>query len=493
MLGLAVFLPRTLLIVDEALYVAQALAFADGSRTLAAAAPLYPPTDLTVASNYPPLTSALQVPFVTMLGWRGAVVLSVLALIVATLLTARLLRANGLDERFALLIPAFPSTLFFARTAMSDLPALAWVALTLWLLWKAANAHRGFSCAAGLVAGLSALLREPLLVLLAPLFLGAIIRRKIHPAWVIIGGTLGLATRPLVFAWMFGDPLYVRDSGYGFSLGAALNNWPETFIALGILVPAGFLLPFLYRGERKIEIATAVTVYSALFLFYDWDPTRENGALKGFLLFSRYFIPALPLLAICAADVYPRAFSAALVYFKKRGPVGTRLSAEPQSSAAPVSDKKRAPVGTRLLEGAVKVIPLGIAAAAFLIHPVVRRMEAAPAGVVQAFQQNTAEQVPVITNHLATTKYLSPVYGPRRLIIRSAITGAEVPRFFKQYGPLTVAFLDRSDSDLFRDDMAANAAFLEQAGRVCQLESRYDRDHPGIGRVRVWNVTRCAE
>ena len=468
LLGFLSFLPGTLLIVDEALYLTQAMAFADGSQTLSASAPLHPPTDLTVASNYPPLTSALQAPFVALFGWRGAAILSVLALIAAVLLTARLLRANGLDDRFALLIPAFPPTLFFARTAMSDLPALVWVTLTLWLLWKASDSHRGLSFAAGLVAGLSVLLREPLVVLLAPLFLGAILRKKVHPAWVIVGGILGLATRPLVFAWMFGDPLYVRDSGYGFSLGAALNNWPETFIALGILVPAGFLLPFFYRGERKIEIATAVTVYSALFLFYDWDPTRENGALKGFLLFSRYFIPALPLLAICAADVYPRWLSA----------LGSRLPAENRS---------------RLSALGSWLIPVGIALAAFLIHPVVRRMEAAPAGVVQALQQNTAEQVPVITNHLATTKYLSPVYGSRRQILRAAITGAEVPRFFRQYGPLTVAFLDRSDSELFREDMAANQQFLEAAGRVCQLESRYDRDHPGIGRVRVWNVTRCAE
>ena len=136
-LGFLLFPPRVLVIGDEERYVSQALAFSRGSLTVPNAEILYPATKIAAISDFPPGTSLLQVPFVLVAGWRGAVLLSVLGLIATTLITKRWLADIGLDPAFSLLIPAFFGALFFGRVAMSDMPSAAVVALALWLLWRA--------------------------------------------------------------------------------------------------------------------------------------------------------------------------------------------------------------------------------------------------------------------------------------------------------------------------------------------------------------------
>ena len=44
---------------------------------------------------------------------------------------------------------------------------------------------------------------------------------------------------------------------------------------------------------------------------------------------------------------------------------------------------------------------------------------------------------------------------------------------------------------MFREDAAANARFLEEVRRLCDVRPQYDADHPGIGRVLVVQVPGC--
>src|SRR5438045_3153429 len=99
-IGFALFPPRVFLVVDEERYVSQAVAFSHGGRTISGAeAPGARPS--RALTDFPPGTALLQTPFVLIGGWRAAAMLSVLALCVATLVTARLLRENGYDPGFA--------------------------------------------------------------------------------------------------------------------------------------------------------------------------------------------------------------------------------------------------------------------------------------------------------------------------------------------------------------------------------------------------------
>jgi hypothetical protein len=454
--GFLAFPPRVLLIVDEFNYVTQAVAFAQGALTIPGGEPLFPAQTLGVASNYPPGTSLLQAPLVAIGGWRAAAALSVLGVIVTTLVTMKWLRENDRHPAFSLVIPAFLGTLFFGRVAMSDAPTAAIVALALWLLWRADQGWV-WSFAAGLTAGATLLFREPPAVLLTPFLVGAVARRKCVVWALVLGGVVAVAARLVLFHELFGSALYVRDSGYGFSPESALANLPQYTVILVLMFPLGAILPFLYRGPRRAEVVTALGMYVATFLFYDYDSVRENGMVRGILLASRFMLPALPLLAFMAADVFPRLF-------------GSRA---------------------RWL-GAARVIGfVALAAVAFAIHPALQRQEQGAATIVADIQRATTEPIPVITNHHATLKYLSPIYGPRRLILRSSIDAGAVPAFLRNYGKLSLVFLDRTDTETFRQDAMQNDVFLGGLRQRCRVVPALESQHGPSLRLRVFDVVSC--
>jgi 4-amino-4-deoxy-L-arabinose transferase-like glycosyltransferase len=458
--GLAAFWPRAFIVIDESSYVTQALAFAHGGLTIPGADPLYPPKPLKTASNHPPGTSLLQTPFVAIAGWRGGALVSLLSLIVATLVTAKWLRENQYNPRFSILIPGFVGALVFGRVAMSDMPSAALIALSLWLLWRAENGAGAISFLAGLVAGINALFREPNLVLLAPFFAGAFARRKGHRWAIILGGAAGIAVRLVLSREMFGSGFYVRDSGYGFSVGSILRNLPVYGLLLLVMFPFGALFPLFYRGPRRAEVLTAFGLYVGLFLAYDFDSLRENGLAKGLLLTSRFVVPMLPVMALMAADVLPRWLA-------------------------------RSP--SRVQTIIMRALPLaiaGIVIMAFAIHPALARQDKDAASIVREIQAYTAGTTPAITNHLATLKYLSPAYGARRIVLRSYIQPSDVPRFTHKFGKLDLVFLDRTDSEMFRSDAAANTAFITATRSLCSVDSAFAATHT-TGKLRVFHVSKC--
>jgi hypothetical protein len=311
------------------------------------------------------------------------------------------------------------------------------------------------------VSGLSILFRETNAVLLVPIVIGAMVRRKCVPWALVLGGVLGVAIRLAVSNEMFGTLWYVRDSGYGFSLGSLRHTVPQYAVILLIMFPLGALLSFFYRGERRAEIVAAVGLYVAMFLLYDYDSARENGAFKGLILTSRYVVPATPLLAFMAADVYPRWLARAPVFVQARlGILRTVLFA-------------------------------AVAAMALAIHPVLRRQENATVAIVEAIHARTTASQPIITNHIATLKYFSPVYGIRRLAHRSLMTPADVPRLLERYGTLDIVFLDRTDSPMFREDAARNEAFLAAVSALCPIQPTYEAQFGPTNRLRQFAVSRC--
>lgn len=464
--GFVAFPPRVLLIVDESRYVSQALAFASGRTALEDARVILPAEPGSVMSDYPPGTALLQTPFVWLGGWPAAAWLSVLSLVVATLVTMRWLREQGRPPGFALLVPAYFGSLFFGRVAMSDMPSCAVVALALWLLWGAEREESPLKTfLAGIAAGLSLLFREPNVVLLAPFAVGLLIRQRVRAWPFVAGGLMGIGARLLASHALFGNALYVRDAGYGFSIGSVAHNLPQYVVILMLFFPLGLVLPFLYRGPRRAEVLTAFGAYVLLFLLFDYNSARQNGPIKGLILTSRYMLPALPLLTLMAADAFPR-----LLERLRPGWQGITRSAA-RSAAA------------------------GVLLLAFVIHPVVRRQDAEPRAVVQAVMTNTEPATPVITNHDATFKYLSPAYGPRQLILRDRIPPDTVPALLTQYGRLSLVLLDRTDSELFAKDAAENQSFLMEVEVRCGdgVTRRLDETIGAALRLRVFDLRRCSQ
>jgi len=458
--GFLIFPPRVLVIADEERYVSQALAFSKGALTVAGAEILYPPTTEHVINNAPPGTSLLQTPFVLVAGWRAAAIVSVISLIFATLITARWLREANRHQAFALCVPGYFGALFFGRVAMSDVPSAALVALSLLLLWRSAPSRRGLSFGAGLSGGLTLLFREPNAVLLAPLYLDAIIAKRASASSLILGGATGIAVRLVASQLMFSNALYVRDSGYGFSFTSLAHSAVPFGLLLLVVFPAGAVLPFAYRGARATALRTAVLLYFAVFLLYEYDSIRENGWAKGLVLASRFVVPALPLLAFMSAEVWPRWFSA--------------------RNTSSIAAK------------APQVVALAMVVMAFLVHPAARTQETVPASIVRESHELTSPDVPIVTNNKATLKYLSPAYGPRRLILRSSADSTHIREFQHSSGRLAVLLLDRNDSEMFREDAAQNDAFLARVARQCSVQNRRDVTYGGWARLRVLELTNCA-
>jgi len=452
-LGFALFAPRVLMIVDEDRYVSQAVAFANGSTTIPGAEIVVPPVPVRMISNYPPGTSLLQTPFVWAFGWRGAMLLSLVSLIVATLVTGLWLQEGGRSPTFALLIPGFFGAAFFGRIGMSDVPSAALVALTCLLLWRATPQQPVTSLLAGFCITASLLFREPLLMLLAPLAVGAMARRAVSLPLFVLGGVLGVAARLALSQLLFGSAFYVRDPGIEFSFSSIQHVFLVYAAILLVMFPGGALLPFFYRGPRRAELVASVVLYVGLFLLYGYDSVRDNGLAKGVILASRFMVPTLPILAWMSADVWPR--------LAIRGFIVPRVMAG------------------------------GVIALAFLVHPLARRQETVPLALVRSIQSHTNPEALVMTNSNATLKYLSPSYGPRRLILRYGMNADSVAQFASRYGNMSMALLDRSDSEMFRAESVENAMFVATVRSRCALRPQFDSTFDSWARLHVYDVSSC--
>ena len=461
-LGFVLFPPRAFLVVDEERYVSQAVAFAHGRLGVPGAEILHPPAPTRLISNFPPGTSLLQTPFVAIGGWRWAALLSVISLVAATLVTLRWLKDSGAQPAFALLVPAYFAALFFGRLGMSDVPSGALVAGVAYLLWRADRERPTASFFAGFLAGASLLFREPLILLVAPLLIGAVARRRVAIPAVLVGSVLGVGLRLVASALLFGSATYVRDSGYGFSAASLAHTAPVYAFALLLAFPAAALLPFFYRGARRAELVAALALYFPLFLFYDYDSIRENGPVKGLIVASRYVIPALPLLAYMAAEVWPRWQA--------------RLAAR----------------GQRALRLVATLAAAGVVLGAFAIHPLARRQEAEPAAIVRGIYSHTTADVPVITNALATLKYFSPSYGPRKLIIsHGLLPDSALALIARNGGRARLAFLNRSDSEMFREQSLENDRFAQVMAARCRVSTIEDARIGDWARLRISEASGC--
>jgi len=142
----------------------------------------------------------------------------------------------------------------------------------------------------------------------------------------------------------------------------------------------------------------------------------------------------------------------------------------------------------------VPVQPLkafGAIAIAFLVHPLARRQEAIPLAITRGLYLHTSPAVPVITNTNATLKYLSPSYGPRKLILRQETSTDSAAAFVRRFGRVSIALLDRNDSEMFRQESAENARFLLAVQSRCEVRAGYDERLSQWAHLRIFELRRC--
>ena len=225
--GFLAFSPRVVSVRDEVAYIRQAAAFAAGEATVVEKEALSGQTRRVPASTYPPGTSALQAPFVSLGGWRWAALASLLCLAVTVLLLAGWLRREGRSPLFALLVLGYPPALALSRLAMSDLPSAAVVTLGLSLFWRGQDGPGAWWLASGFTAGLSLLFRETNALLFAPLFTGALLRRERKALALMAGVAAAVPLRLLSSALLFASPFFHRPPA-GFRWGPSRRTRHST-------------------------------------------------------------------------------------------------------------------------------------------------------------------------------------------------------------------------------------------------------------------------
>jgi len=284
------------------------------------------------------------------------------------------------------------------------------------------------------------------------------------------GGPHRVALRLASASVLYGDPLFVADRfGNEFGFVFIFQNAPIYLLALLVMVPGGLAGALLYRGPRRPEVLLTIVGWVVFYLAYQYSG-RESGALKQLVQGPRYFIPLVPLIAFAMAESLPRLW--------------TRW----QADAGPRRN---------LLHGAgvtvVGLWALGVAAAAFGIHPAMDRYNRSQATMVKALYAHTTPNSAIVTNLLATGKFINELYGPRVFVHRGHLRPSEVPRLLALNGSVQLAFLNRLDSDYYRQDAAKSDDFVRGTAAYCRLVPLHDKAHTATDHLRIWDVRDCRQ
>lgn len=438
------FWPRAILVSDESYYVRAALAFAQGSATVPRLDVLTGDAVREPPSPYPPGTSALQAPFVKAFGWRGAFVPSVASACGATVLLGLWLLAEGLSPLFALLLLGFPPTLVLGRVAMSDVPAALVCTAAFALLFRAAG-RAPLLFAAGLLAGGALLLRETTEVALVPFLALALLRRERGAGWLLLGFALGLSARPLAALAAFGDPLFVKDQGSGWSWAALRANLGVHLASVLLLAPGGLLAALLYRGPRAAEVRLSAAGFSAFLAAY-WYGAEQSGGLKQLVLYPRLFLPVVPLYCLGLASAWQRLQAAA--------------------AAAPGAGLPRL---VRGLRAAGFAWACGVALAAAAVHPALARYGRDLAALSEAIAAATPEGSALVIDPVVADKLVGPPYGERAWTTFQDFPAQDLPRAVARAGAVFLVRVERGGA-FHRERLLRVDRWLSEAGRRCRLE-----------------------
>ncbi len=455
--------PRASTNEDETRYIHQARLLAHGETALYKSHPITGETYRYRASGYPIGNAALMAPLVVLFGPGAVFASACLWLVLGVVFCACWLRAARRPPIFALLVLGFPASLALGRVPLSDGPSMAAAALGLWLFWRGQDGSPRWWLASGFVAALSLLLRAPNALPFAAFFAGAVLRRE-RGAWALIaGGVLGLAVDGLANAWVFGDPLYLRG-GYAFSPQTLGERLPLYLFGLLVLVPGGLAAGLAYRGRRRPELVATVALFFGFYLLQAYGMTASSTA-KRLVIALRYFLPLLPILAFATAEVAPRLWAG-----------GGRARGRP------------GPLAEAALAASLSVWIAGVATASVLVHWTLDRWTRAQAHIQEEILAVTGDDSVVVVNYWGVRKHLRLLERTHLPVRRSEVRAAELERLARERDDLFIVFLDRSDSEAWRQDARKNAAFL--AALRPEPELLVDDRVTPTDRLRIWRVPR---
>lgn len=458
------FYPRVVTNDDESLYRRQTLLALQGTAQITQIDPMSNEEVVHYPSTYPPGTALAMTPFVATFGWRGAFMVPFLSLMVAVLVMGRWLADEGRSPLFALLLLGNPPALVMGRVGMSDVPSMAVVTVGLWLFWRGLDRNYRWWLASGFVAGASMVFRESNPMCFAPFFAGTVLRRDRNWWALLVGGLLGLSLRAAAYGYFLGDPFFGR-SPYFLALDTLHERIGNYLVAALVFIPGGLVLALLYRGRRWPELAIVVAGFFTAYLIQRYY-TEETATLKNLIITPRYLLPLTPVIVFGMAESVPRLWSRLLERFGPGGHLGLE----------------------RWRPRVVAAWAAAVLFAALCVHPAFYLWSETQARIRDAIVDVTATDAVMVTNYMATRKFLNELERKYRPVDSRQISAEDANDLVERYGEIYVVFVDRSDSEWWRKDMDLNADFMQDLDRKPSLlldERMSPTDH-----LRIWRVVR---
>ncbi len=457
------FYPNVVTNDDEDAYVRHAHIILEGRFSLEKIDALTGETTEDVVSRYPIGTALMMAPFVELAGWRGAYVVPLLCLIGGALVVGRWLQEEGRSPLWALFALGYPPILMMGRVGMSDIPSFAVVSLGLWLFWRGPGRGGGHWLASGFLAGASTIWREPNPIVFVPFFAGAVLRRETGWWRLVVGGVLGLSLRLISSTIVYGEPFFYKAAPR-LDLTQVLERLPVYLATVLVLWPGGLLLVQFYRGRRRLELILAVNLFLLFYLlqgFFMWGVSMPRQVL----LTARYVFPILGLMALAAADVFPRLWR----WIRESRPSPRRGALE-------------AAVATGLV-----LWMGGIAVAAVAVHPIHAAWSSTMVEIREAIAAHTDPNDVMVTHIELARKFIG--WDDRKYIptSRKGMTLEDAMDIAKRVGSFQIVLLDRTDGSYGFEQAALNEEFLARIEPM-KPTLEFDREFSPIERLRIWRV-----
>jgi 4-amino-4-deoxy-L-arabinose transferase-like glycosyltransferase len=298
---LLVWRPAGIAIVDEVAYLEQARALLKGDLVEERLHGYTGEMQRGLVNRRPVGTAALLVPLVAIGGWEAGEWSGLVWLALTVGALAWWLRMEGRSVLWAAGLLWFVPAVALSRTAMSDPPSMTLVTVGVALFWAGLRGDRRWWLVAGLVWGVSALIREPNVLAAGPFLAGVLLRRD-RGGWRLWAGfAAGLVIRFGVTWRMFGSPTNLQ-AAQEFSVDGAPGR-AALYVLLLCLV--GLPWALFYRRDRRVELfgaAGLVVVFHALYV-YDGG---VSGLARQVVLAGRFLLPVAPLVVFCASETMER-------------------------------------------------------------------------------------------------------------------------------------------------------------------------------------------